>query len=242
VVTGAADEVMEASAFAAEDQDAVTREVELVIIGLAALVETDDPDVLPLQVFKGTDEVDDAGDAEVFGGAGAGFDGNRTDGSGAAFGEDYAVDASAVGYAEQRAEVLRVFDAIESEQQSACAWFVRFRISAVGLEEIFDGEELGGADEGDYALVGGRLGELGQLLAGLVADADTGLAAEGDELVEPGILALVGDEDVIEAAAAGLDRFFDRMHAIKDFHRDSVEDWWRTVGGEARPIGLIHAG
>jgi hypothetical protein len=89
--------------------------------------------------------------------------------------------------------------------------------------------------------VGRGLGELGQLLAGLVANADAGLAAESNELVEPGVLALVGDEDVVEAAAAGLDRFFNRMHAVENFHRDSVEDWRRGVDGEVRPIGLVHA-
>jgi hypothetical protein len=242
VVAGAANEVVEAGALAAKDQDAVASEVELVVVGGPALVETDDPDVLLLKVFKSANEVDDAGDAEVFGGTGAGFDCNRADGSGAAFSEDYAVDACAIGHAEKRAEILRIFNAIEREEQATCAWFVRFRICIIGFVEVFDGEELGRADESDYALVGGRLGELGQLLAGLVANANAGLAAEGDELVEPGILALVGDKDVVEAAAAGLDRFFNRMHAVENFHRDSVEDWRRTVGGEYRPIGLIHAG
>ena len=43
VVTGFSDEVMEAGAFAAEHENAVAGEVELVVVGLAALVETDDP-------------------------------------------------------------------------------------------------------------------------------------------------------------------------------------------------------
>jgi hypothetical protein len=153
VVAGFADEIVEACAFAAKDEDAVAGEVELVVVGQAALVlsriQTDDPDVLALEVFEGADEVDDAGDAEVLGCAGAGFYGDRAQGGGTALGEDDAVDARAVGYAEQSAEVLGVFYAVEGEQQAA----------GTGLagrgEEVFDGEELLRADQGDYALMGG---------------------------------------------------------------------------------------
>ena len=43
VITGLADQVVEASAFAPEDEDAVTGEVKLVVVRLSALVEADDP-------------------------------------------------------------------------------------------------------------------------------------------------------------------------------------------------------
>jgi hypothetical protein len=189
-----------------------------------------------LEVFKGANEVDDAGDAEVFSGSGAGFYGNWAERSGAAFGEDDTVDAGAVRYAEKCAQILRVFNAVKGEDQAA-----RRRIGrAVGLVEVLDGEELGGANESDDALMCGSLSELGQLLAGLVANADAGLTTEGNELIEPRVLALVSYEDVVEAATAGLDRLFNRMHAVENFHRDSVEDWRSAVGGEVRPIGLFH--
>jgi hypothetical protein len=150
----------------------------------------------------------------MFSGAGAGFDGHRADGGGAAFCEDDAVDAGAVGYTEKRAQVLRVFYAVKSEKEAA-----RALIGRVGLVKVFNGEELRRANEGDDALMRRSLGELGQLLAGLVANGDTGLAAESDELIEPGILAFVGDQDVVKSATAGLDRFFDGMHAIENFHK-----------------------
>ena len=73
VIAGAADEIVEARAFAAEDDDEIAGEVEPVVVGFAALVETDDPEVLALELFEGADEVDDAGDAEVLGCAGAGL-------------------------------------------------------------------------------------------------------------------------------------------------------------------------
>ncbi|MFZ0395507.1 MAG: hypothetical protein WAL73_16745, partial [Terracidiphilus sp.] len=85
-------------------------------------------------------------------------------------------------------------------------------------EEVFDGEEFLGVDEGDDALVGGGSGELGELLARLLEDANAGLAALGGEALEAGVLmrfeSLAGEEDVIETAAAGAKSFFDRMDAV----------------------------
>jgi len=212
VVAGLADQVVEACAFAAENEDAVAGEVELVVVGGAALVETDDPDVLALEIFKGADEVDDAGYAEVLGGAGAGFYGDWAEGSGTALGQDDAVDACAVGYAKQGAEVLGVFYAVEGKQKAAGVWLL-----ACG-EEILDGEELLWADQGDHALMGGGFGHLRQLLAGFLADSDAGLAKGRDEAFETHVFALAGYDHLVEAAAAGLERFFNRVHAVKNFH------------------------
>jgi hypothetical protein len=136
VVAGAADEVVEASAFASEDEHAVAGEVELVVVSGAALVESDGPYISLFEVFEGADEVDDAGDAEMLGSAGAGFDGDGAERGGAALGEDDAVYAGAVGYAEQSAKVLRVFDAVEGEEQAAGACVCG---GGVGSEQVFDG-------------------------------------------------------------------------------------------------------
>jgi hypothetical protein len=213
VVAGAADERVEASAFAAEDDDEVAGEIEPVVVGGAAFVETDNPEVLALEVFEGADEVDDAGDAEMLGCAGAGLDGGGAEGSGAALGEEDAVDAGAVGHAEERAEVLRVFDAVEREHEACGGGTVRRR-----REEVFEGEEFLRADEGDDALMRGGFGGESELLAGLLDDADTCLTALGEETVETGVMALAGNEDVVKAAAAGLEGFRDRVQAVKDFH------------------------
>jgi hypothetical protein len=210
VVTGFADQVVEAGALAAEDQDAVAGEVELVIVGLAALIEADDPDVLPLEVFEGAHEVDDAGDAEVLGGTRAGFYGDGTYRRGAALGEDDAIDAGAVGYAEQSAEVLRIFYAVECKEQAA--------VTGWGGEQVFNGEEFLGPDEGDNSLMGRGFGDEGELVARLLEDADAGLAEGGDELVDAQIVALAGYQNVVKATPAGLESFFDRVHAVEDFH------------------------
>ena len=75
VIAGAADQVVEARALASEDDHAVAGQVELVVVGRAALVESHDPQIPALELFEGADEVDHAGDAQVLGGAGAGLDG-----------------------------------------------------------------------------------------------------------------------------------------------------------------------
>ena len=152
---------------------------------------------------QGADEVDDAGDAEVFGCSGAGFHGNGAERCGAALGEDDAVDAGAVGYAEKRAEILRIFDAIEREEQA--------RLRGIGRgEEVFDRQGFLRADEGDDALVGGGAGEMREVFAGFLANADAGQFAIGDEAREAFVVALGGDNNVIEAAPAGLESLGNR--------------------------------
>ena len=162
------------------------------------------------------DEVDDAGDAEMFGGAGAGFHGDGAKWCGAALGEDDAVDAGAVGDAEECAEVLWIFDAVEREKQAGLRWIGRG-------EEVFDRKQFLRTDEGDDALVGGGSGEMRELVAGFLADADTGQFAIGDEAREAFVVALGGDQDVIEAAPAGLESFGNGVHAVENFHVSSVD-------------------
>ena len=216
MVAGAADEVVETGAFAAEDEDAVAGEVELVVVGGSALVEANDPDVLLLQILERADEVDDAGDAEMLGGAGAGFHGDGAEGRGAAFGEDDAVDAGSVGDAEKRSEILWIFDAVEREKQA--------RLRRIGRgEEVFDGEQFLRTDEGDDALVGRGSGEVRELVARFLTYTDTGQFAIGNEAGEAFVVALGGDEDMIEAAATGLESFGNGVHAVENFHASSVD-------------------
>jgi hypothetical protein len=125
-----------------------------------------------LEFFQSADEVNDASDTQVLGGAGAGLDGCRSQRCGAAFGEDDAVNACSVGYAKQCAEILRIFNAVEGEQEAGCS-----RIGGIGYEEIFNGKEFLRADECHDALVSGCFGGDGELFAGVLADADAGLAA-----------------------------------------------------------------
>jgi hypothetical protein len=105
MVACAADEVVEACALAAEDENEVPGQVKLVVVRGASFIETNDPEILTLELFKGY--------AQMLCRAGAGFDGDRAERGGTALGEDYTVYSGAIGNAKKSAEVLRIFNAVE---------------------------------------------------------------------------------------------------------------------------------
>jgi hypothetical protein len=65
--------------------------------------------------------------------------------------------------------------------------------------------------------------DLGEVLTRLLADADAGLTAGGDEAFQAHVLTLAGDKDVVKASAAGLQRLFDGMNAVESIHVSSVK-------------------
>ncbi len=214
MIAGAANEVVEPGALAAENEHAVAGEVEVVVIRCAALIEPDDPEILALEIFQSAHQIDDAGDAQVLRGAGAGLDGDWAQGRGAALCEHDAIHACAVGYAEKSAQVLRVFNAVESEQETGKAGFG----SRIRRKQVFNRERLLPVNEGDDTLMRDVLRDQRELLTRLLADADAKLAAEIDELLDSGIVALGGHQDVVKPATSGLESFFHRMQAVENFH------------------------
>jgi hypothetical protein len=52
MVAGAAHEIVETGAFAAKDDDEIAGEIELVVWGGAAFVETNDPEIAALELFE----------------------------------------------------------------------------------------------------------------------------------------------------------------------------------------------
>ena len=156
--------------------------------------------------------------------------GDGAQGSGAALGEQDAVDAGAIGNAKKSAEVLRVFNAVEREHEASGRL-----AGGIGIEEIFEGEKFLRANERDDALVCGSLGGEGELLARFLKDADACVAAQGDEAIETVVLALASDKNVIEAAAAGLESFRDRMQAVENFHEISLVRETQRAPNDAAP-------
>jgi hypothetical protein len=57
------------------------------------------------------------------------------------------------------------------------------------------------------------------LFAGFLADTDAGLTKGGHQAFQPLVFALAGDEHVVKATPAGLERLLDRMHAVQNFHK-----------------------
>jgi hypothetical protein len=108
---------------------------------------------------------------------------------------------------------LRIFNAIEREHEASSAGGFGGR-----FEKVFDGQRFLGAYESHDALMRGGSGKLRELLAGFLANADSGLAAGGDKAGEAIVVAFAGDENLVKAAAAGLDSFLNRVHAVENFH------------------------
>ena len=108
---------METGALAAENEANILAEVEVGVVRGATLVEAYDPDVVFLHGFEGAGNVDHLGNANVLAGSGGRFGGDRTDGSRPAFGKNDAVDAGSVGRAEEGAEVVGIFYAVEGEEE-----------------------------------------------------------------------------------------------------------------------------
>ena len=79
----------------------------------------------------------------------------------------------------------------------------------------------------------GSFGDGGELIARFGANEDAGLAELVDKALEAVVLALAGNQDMIEAAAAGLESFFNRMQAVEDFHEVSLDG---AVGANRSPF------
>ena len=209
MIAGAADQVVQAGAFASEDDYDVRREVEPVVILGAALIEADGPQVVLLEDLERADEVDDAGQTQVFSSARGGFEGSGAEGSGATLGKQNAVDAGGFGGAEQRAQVLGILYAVEGKDETGLR----------AGEQIFEAEEFALADNGDDALMGGGVRQASESVTGFEAGSDAGLPAKIKEAAETLVVAFARNRHVVEAAGAGAQRLFDGVQAVEQFHR-----------------------
>jgi len=99
-------------------------------------------------------------------------------------------------------------------------------VAPAGGDDVLYREELALADGGDDSLVSISAGEFGQLVFGLRGDPNAGDAAEFGEGVETrGTVA--GKENVFEPSSAGANGLFNRVEAVKNFHKLSLPMWKR---------------
>ena len=208
MVAGAAYEVVQSCSLTSKHNHRIGPEIVAVVIPCAAFVESDAPDIVFFEGLEGADEVNDAGQAEMLGGAGGGFDGDGAEGGGTAFGKEDAVDSGSFGGAEDGSEVLGVFDAVEGEDEAGFRTF----------EDVFGGEEFALTNDGDDALVAGGSGDAGEGVAGFGSDRDFGGAAEVDDGLEALVVTFLRDADMVEAAGAGAEGLFDGVQAVDNFH------------------------
>lgn len=205
MITGPPHQIVKPRSFAPEHNYGIGLEVVAVVIHRAALVEADAPQVAFLEGFERADEVNHAGQAEVLGGTGRGLDSHRAERGGTALGEQNPVHTSSFSGAQQCAQVLRVLDAIEGENQAGFSAF----------EQIFDAEEIALPDDGHHPLMARRTSQSREGFARLFADLNACSPAESQDLVEAMGVAmaepLACDTNMIEAPAAGTQSLLDRM-------------------------------
>ncbi len=140
------------------------------------------------------------------------LDRDRTQRRRAPFGKHYAIYPGAVGGPQQRAQVLRVFHAVEGQKQP------RPRPPRGKREQILQIQNRLGANHCHHALVSGTLGQLGKLVARLEAQAHPRVAAQVDDSLQALVMPLPRHADVVEFATPRTQSFFYRVQAIKNLH------------------------
>ena len=217
MVAGSAYEIVQPGALPAQHDHAVPSHIELVVFRGSALVQPDDPQIVPLQVFEGTHQVDYAGDAQMLGCPGAGLHSGGAQRGRAPLGENHAIHPGAVRYTQQRAQILGIFHSIQRQQQPCPSRGTQ------RLEEILNVQEFLRAHGRENALVGRGSRHLRKLFARLLANPNPRLAARGDQASEAVVVAFARHHHVIKSPPPGTQRLFHRVHAVEDFHTNSVE-------------------
>jgi len=225
MVAGLLHQVVQSCAFASEDEDAIGPEVEVGVVRRSALVEAEDPDMLPFHLLQRPHEVGDASDPHMFGRSCGRLGYRRGDRCRTSLRQDDTVYACSIGGAQQSTQIMGIFDAIESKEE-----FVLSRL--FGGEQVFDPEKLALAHDRQHSLMRIGAGEPGELVARLKGYANACGAAEFDQPFEAVIATLAGDTDVVELARAGTDGLFNRVKPVKNFHPPSLLP--RCAGEEER--------
>ncbi len=215
-IAAPAHQVVQALAFGAENDGAVHLVINLVVALRAALVQADGPHVALFQFVQRARDVGNARDRQMLRRARRSLNGGAGQSGSTALGNDDAVCARAVGSANQRAQIVRVFDAIEHDQEAVLA--VALLQQGVHICVLL------AAGDGDDALVRVGVGGAVELLARQEAYLHSAGAAMVNQALHPFVMPLARDADVFEAARARLQRLADRMNAVDDDHVSSVYD------------------
>ena len=212
MIAGAANQIVQPGAFASQHEHGIGPEIVAVVIRRAALVEADAPEVALLEHFKGANQIDHAREAKMLGGSGRGLDGDGAQRGGTALGEQDAVDAGGFGGAQQRAQVLRVFDAVESQDQA--------RFGAI--EQVFHPEKPALPDHGNHSLVGSGAGQRVRASRGSVR---TGTPAARQSAMisvrrraSPWVRRSRATQTWSNLPGSGTQRLLDRVEAVNGFH------------------------
>ena len=181
--------LVQAFAFAAEDKRGGGVVSDLIVDSGGAFVEAVDPEPGSLELFERLSHVDDASDGKIFECAGGSFGDGFSERRRAALGNDNGCSSGSMRGADDGSEIVRIFDAIEEDEQ------LRARDHLSELDVAVNGAQS------DYALMRRAVAGAIKRLVRLKADRDGFGAAEVDDFLNARSAGALRDEDSIERAA-----------------------------------------
>src|ERR1019366_3741317 len=138
------------------------------------------------------------------------LNGRARQSSGATLRDDDAVRAGCVGSANERAQVVRIFHAIEHNQETV--------LTVALLEQGVNVRVLFAAGDRYNALMSVGVGGAIELLARQEAHLHTAGAAVVNQALHPLVMPLACNADVFKAARARFQRLANRMDTVDDDH------------------------
>ena len=199
--------LVKAAAFAAEHDGGGPGKGHPVIEMFAALVQPIDPISSLLQIVESAVDVHHTDHRHVGQRSRGGpFDGFREPG-GAAFRNHYRRGSGGVSGAQDRSQVVGVFNAVEHDVKAACAGC------------LFERRVTLARAERDHALMRHSSGGAIQPLARLHANRNTALAAQVDQFLQTRPRRISGHQDILERTP-GPERFADGMDSCQQGHYD----------------------
>jgi hypothetical protein len=191
VIAGLLHQIVQSGALSPQHEDAICPEVELRVIGRSTFIEAKHPDILLLHLLERANKVRNTGDPHMLGGPGRGFGYRRGHGRRSPFRQNDAIDAGAVGGPEQRSEIVRVFDAVESKEEFVLSWLA-------WRQQVLYPEEFALSNDGQHTLMRIRPGKSGELVPGFERYTDTVCSAELDQPFEAIVSTLSGEADMVK--------------------------------------------
>ncbi len=196
------DVLMQAFAFATQDEDSGTCIVDAVVGRGAALVKAVYPEAPFPEPLQGLPDIGHAHDGQVFYGSGGSFGHRFGKPNGAALRDDDRGGAGCVRGSYDSAEIVRIFDAVEHDNQLG----IRGDIFQLPVRLI-------GA-KGDDSLMNSALGSPVKRVARLEPNRDAGESGKVHDLLKARTTSTASDQDTIQRTVRA-QRFPDRMNADK---------------------------
>ena len=207
-----AHQIVQSLAFGAEHDGAMHLVVNRVISLLAALVQSDDPQILLFQFLERARYVRDFRDGKVFARSRRNLRHRACDRGGTAFGNHHAIGSGGVGGAQDRSQIVRIFDSIEHDDQRLLAATRRHQVIEIAI--------LFCRSRGHQSLMRGVAGNFVEFHARQNAHRNADLAALVNHPLQANIFSLLGDADPLEVAPARLERFRNRIDSVENVHAE----------------------